>query len=148
MMENRLETGVGVFIVIGFLSFVLLAFQLGNVSLFRGSSSYVIEAEFDNISGLKKGAHIQVAGVDVGDVVDIFLRDEYAVVELRLDNDIAVPVDSIASVKTQGIIGDKYIQISLGGDEDYIEGGGVLSDTESALDIESLISKFAFGSTE
>ena len=147
-MENRLETSVGVFIVIGFLSFVLLAFQLGNVSLFRGSSSYVIEAEFDNVSGLKKGARIQVAGVVVGDVVDVFLRDDYAVVGLRLDNDIVVPVDSIASVKTQGIIGDKYIQISLGGDEEYIEGGGVLSDTESALDIESLISKFAFGSAE
>jgi len=73
-MENKLETSVGVFIVIGFLSFVLLAFQLGNVSLFRGSSSYVIEAEFDNISGLKKGARIQVAGVVVGDVVAVFLR--------------------------------------------------------------------------
>lgn len=147
-MENRLETSVGIFLVIGFLSFVLLALQLGNIPLFRSSSSYIVEAEFDNVSGLKGGARVQIAGVIVGDVTKVFLRDDVAVVAMRLNQDIKVPKDSIASVKTQGIIGDKYIQISLGGDEELVGVGGVLTDTESALDLEALIGKFAFGSAK
>ncbi len=147
-MENKLETSVGVFLVIGFLSFVLLALQLGDIPLLRSSSTYIIEAEFDNVSGLKKGSKVQIAGVAVGDVADIYLREDYAVVELRLKQGLEVPIDSIASVRTIGIIGDKFVQISLGGDEEYLNAGGVLTDTESTVDIESLISKFAFGSAE
>ena len=147
-MENKLETSVGVFLVIGFLSFVLLALQLGDIPLLRSSSTYIIEAEFDNVSGLKKGSKVQIAGVAVGDVADIYLREDYAVVELRLKQGLEVPIDSIASVRTIGIIGDKFVQISLGGDGEYLNAGGVLTDTESTVDIESLISKFAFGSAE
>lgn len=147
-MENKLETSVGVFLVIGFLSFVLLALQLGDIPLLRGSSAYIIEAEFDNVAGLKKGSKIQIAGVSVGSVADIYLREDYAVVELRLKDGVEVPTDSIASVRTQGIIGDKFVQISLGGDEEFFGAGDVLTDTESTVDIESLISKFAFGSAE
>jgi len=147
-MENKLETSVGLFIVIGFLSFVLLALQLGDIPLLRSGSTYIIKAEFDNVSGLQNGSRVQIAGVSVGDVSDIYLEDEYAVVEMRVKQDVKIPTDSIASIRTQGIIGDKYLQISLGGDEEYLEPGDVLTDTESSVDIESLISKFAFGSAE
>ncbi len=147
-MENKFETSVGLFLVIGLLSFVLLALQLGDIPLLRSGSTYIIKAEFDNVSGLQSGARVQIAGVSVGDVADIYLQDDYAVVEMRLQQGIDVPVDSIASVRTQGIIGDKYIQISLGGDDEFLKPGGVLTDTESSVDIESLISKFAFGSAE
>lgn len=146
MKNTRLELFVGLFLVLGFLSFGWLALQLGEVSWLTGSRTYEIYAEFDNISGVKSGADIQIAGVVVGKVGDIVLSpDELARATLQLDKAIKVPVDSIASVKSQGIIGDKYIQITLGGDEELYAAGDTLTDTESSVDLESLISKFAFG---
>lgn len=149
MNSTRLELFVGIFLIIGFACFGWLALQLGEVSLFSGSRTYEIYADFDNISGVKSGADVQVSGVVVGRVRDIILSsDELARATLQLDNELQVPVDSIASVKSQGIIGDKYIQITLGGDEEAYTPGSVLLDTESSVDLESLISKFAFGSVE
>ncbi len=85
----------------------------------------------------------------VGEVTAIELgKDDYAVLSLQIDNSLKVPTDSMASVKSQGIIGDKYIQLSLGGREELFKPGGMMVDTESSLDIESLISKFAFGSAK
>ncbi len=146
MKNTRLELFVGVFLILGFCSFGWLALQLGEVSWLTGGRTYEIFAEFDNISGVKSGADVQIAGVVVGKVGDIILStDEVARATLQLDKAIKVPVDSIASVKSQGIIGDKYIQITLGGDESLYKPGDTLTDTESSIDLESLISKFAFG---
>jgi len=140
---------VGLFIIIGFAAFVYLALQLGEVSFLTSSRTYILKAEFDNVAGVKKGASVQVAGVNIGEVVGITLgKGDVAVLSLQLDNSLMVPTDSIASVKSQGIIGDKYIQLSMGGAEDNFKPGEVLRDTESSLDIESLISKFAFGSVK
>ncbi|SDO81288.1 outer membrane lipid asymmetry maintenance protein MlaD [Desulforhopalus singaporensis] len=149
MTKKTLEMSVGVFMLLGFAAFVYLALQLGEVPFLKNNDSYIIRAEFDNVAGVKKGASVQVAGVVVGDVADVRLGDrEVAILALRLENGVKVPTDSIASVKSQGIIGDKYIQLSLGGDEENIDPGGVIVETESSLDIESLISKFAFGSAQ
>ncbi len=149
MKKKSVEIGVGVFMICGFLAFIYLALSLGEVPILSKGSTYIIDAEFDNVSGIKKGASVQVAGVVVGEVRKIWLGDdEYAHLALQLGKGIKVPVDTIASVKSQGIIGDKYIQLSLGGDEEFLEEGGVITDTESSLDIESLISKFAFGSAK
>jgi len=149
MKKNTLEMIVGLFMSVGLLAFGYLALQLGEVSFFSSSSKYIIKAEFDNVSGVKKGASVQIAGVVVGDVSGVELgQDELAVLSLRLDKGVKVPADSIASVKSQGIIGDKYIQLSLGGNEEILAAGAVLTETESAIDIESLISKFAFGSAK
>lgn len=149
MKKNTLEMIVGLFMLAGLLAFGYLALQLGEVSIFSSSSKYVIKAEFDNVSGVKKGAAVQIAGVVVGDVSGVELgKDELAILYLRLDKGIKVPVDSIASVKSQGIIGDKYIALSLGGDEEILAENAVITETESAIDIESLISKFAFGSAK
>lgn len=149
MKNNSIEMFVGLFMLIGFGAFVYLALQLGEVSFLTDSKTYVIEAEFDNVSGVKKGASVQVAGVVVGEVSAIRLgENEAAVLALKINKTLQVPTDSMASVKSQGIIGDKYIQLSLGGDEDLLEAGGLIVDTESSLDIESLISKFAFGSAK
>ncbi|OQX09305.1 MAG: outer membrane lipid asymmetry maintenance protein MlaD, partial [Desulfobulbaceae bacterium A2] len=107
---------------------------------------YTIQAEFNNIAGIAKGAMIRIAGVDVGRVTSLRLgEDNLALVSLQVDRAVRIPKDSIASVKSQGIIGDKFIQITLGGDEQVFKPGEVLRETESAVDIESLISKFAFG---
>lgn len=149
MKNNSIEMFVGLFMLIGFGAFVYLALQLGEVSFLTDTKTYVIEAEFDNVSGVKKGASVQVAGVVVGEVVAIKLgEDEVAILSLKVDKTIELPTDSMASVKSQGIIGDKYIQLSPGGDEELFKPGEIIRDTESSLDIESLISKFAFGSAK
>ena len=149
MKNNSIEMFVGLFMLIGFGAFVYLALQLGEVSFLTDNKTYVIEAEFDNVSGVKKGASVQVAGVVVGEVAAIKLgEDEVAILTLKVDKAIELPTDSMASVKSQGIIGDKYIQLSPGGDEELFKPGGIIQDTESSLDIESLISKFAFGSAK
>lgn len=149
MMKGIVEATVGVFMVLGFLAFGYLALQLGEVGWLSSGTTYSLQAEFTNVSGIKKGASVQVAGVVVGNVETIELGpDNYAVLTMRLDNELQVPLDSIASVKSQGIIGDKYIQISPGGDPEVFGEGELLTETESAVDIESLISKFAFGSAK
>ena len=149
MKKNGLELFVGLFMVAGFLAFGYLALQLGEVQLLSARKSYVVNAEFDNISGMKKGAAIQIAGVVVGQVNRTWLgEDHLAHVALQIDKGVQVPNDSMASVKTQGIIGDKYVQLTLGSNDKLFADGDVLTETESAVDLESLISKFAFGSVE
>lgn len=149
MKKGTIEIFVGLFMLVGFAALGYLALQLGEVRWLTGGNTYLLKAEFDNVSGIKKGASVQVAGVVIGSVEAIELGPEnFAVLVMRLQNQVQVPVDSIASVKSQGIIGDKYIQISLGGDGELLKEGEVVTETESAIDIESLISKFAFGSAK
>ena len=146
MGNSRVEIVVGCFLIAGFAALGWLALQLGEVPWLTGSKSYVINAEFNNMSGVKAGADVQIAGVTVGKVRQLRLnQDSHAVITMQIDRAVAIPVDSMASVKSQGIIGDKYIQISLGGDETLYQPGGTIVDTESSVDLESLISKFAFG---
>lgn len=146
MGNSRIEIMVGIFLVIGFLAFGWLALRLGEVSLLTQGRTYTLDAAFNNVSGLKKGSEIQLSGVAIGTVRAIRLdEDNMALVSMQLDQDVHLPVDSMASIKTQGIIGDKYIQLTLGGDTEMYKPGEILVDTESTVDIESLISKFAFG---
>jgi len=146
MGSSRIEIVVGFFLVIGFLAFGWLALQLGEVSWLAGSKTYVLTAEFNNISGVKTGADVQISGVTVGKVRQLSLnKQRQAVVGMQIERGVKIPVDSVASVKSQGIIGDKYIQIALGGDEAAYKPGETIVDTESSVDLESLISKFAFG---
>jgi phospholipid/cholesterol/gamma-HCH transport system substrate-binding protein len=148
MKKSSIEIMVGLFMIAGFLAFAYLAFNLGEVDVLSGSRNYTVKAEFANVSGIKKGATVQVAGVVVGKVTELSLDNQYAILDLEIDKTVKIPSDSIASVKSQGIIGDKFIQISLGADEEMLAEGEVIVDTESSVDIESLISKFAFGSAK
>jgi phospholipid/cholesterol/gamma-HCH transport system substrate-binding protein len=149
MNNSRVEIVVGIFLVLGFLAFGWLAMQLGEVPWLSATKTYVIYADFDNISGVKSGAEVQIAGVTIGSVKGLSLsEDDQARAALQIDRTIKIPKDSIASVKSQGIIGDKLIQITLGGDEENYKAGEVIMDTESSVDLESLISKFAFGSVK
>jgi phospholipid/cholesterol/gamma-HCH transport system substrate-binding protein len=146
MGNSRVEIFVGFFLIVGFLALSWLALQLGEIPWLTGSKTYVINAAFNNISGVKVGADVQIAGVTVGKVRQLDLsKENQAIVGMQVNREVAIPVDSIASVKSQGIIGDKYIQITLGGDESFYKPGEIIVDTESAVDLESLISKFAFG---
>jgi len=142
---NRLsiETAVGMFIIIGLACMAYLAVKLGDVHLF-GTDQYLVKARFTDVSGLKEGSTVEIAGVQIGKVSKISLNNYQAFVELLINPRVKIQDDAIASIRTQGIIGDKYVKISPGGAEEYIQPNGILTETESAVDIEELISKYIF----
>jgi phospholipid/cholesterol/gamma-HCH transport system substrate-binding protein len=143
MRRINIETGVGIFLVIGLICLGYLSIKLGDVNLFR-KDDYRVKARFANISGLKEGADVEIAGVPVGKVSKISLDDYDALVEMIINPDIKLQEDSIASIRTQGIIGDKYVKITPGGSEEYIKNGGEILETESSLILEELVSKYMF----
>ncbi len=147
MKKFNVEIAVGVFMLAGFLSFTYISLKLGDINLF-GENTYAVKARFNSVSGLRKGAPIEIAGVQVGKVSRIELDPENyeAVVHMKLDRGIRLQEDSIASIRTAGIIGDRYVKISPGGLDDLIEEGGELFETESAVNLEELISKYIFKS--
>ena len=143
MFSKKTEMVVGLFMIVGIVALVYLSFSLGKIDL--GGSGYIkATASFDSITGLRKGATIEIAGVQVGKVTDIGLEDDMAIVELSIKKEVPITDDAIASVRTNGIIGEKYIKITPGGSEEYLEDGGSLMDTESSISIEELISKYIF----
>ena len=146
MKTGVLETLVGIFIIIGIFCVGYLTIKLGKMELF-GSDNYFLTARFQSVSGLKEGARIEIAGVPVGEVDEIALDREkqVALVRFKIKKNITLTDDVIASVKTSGLIGDKYIMFSPGGSDLLLEDGDIIEETESVLDIEALISKFAFG---
>jgi phospholipid/cholesterol/gamma-HCH transport system substrate-binding protein len=143
MNRINIETGVGIFLIVGLICLAYLSVKLGDVHLL-GTKQYVVKARFTNISGLKEGSEVEIAGVKVGQVSKIHLKNYEALVEMLISPDVKIQQDSIASVRTQGIIGDKYIKISPGGSEEYIKANGLMTETESTVDIEELISKYIF----
>lgn len=147
MKQTKLEFLVGVFVLLGLAAVAYLTVKLGAGSLL-GSDTYALEARFTNVSGLNTGSNVVVAGVPVGRVESIRMEpEEYtAIVTFRVMTGLKLPTDSMASIKTTGLIGDKYIALSAGADETYLEPGARITMTESSVDLESLIGKVAFGS--
>lgn len=143
MYKRSTEVVVGIFVLVGALCIIYLAVSLGGVSIF-GSPYYGILAEFDSVSGLKKGASIEIAGVEMGKVLDINLRDNRADVTLGILNGIELTDDTIASIRTQGVIGDKFVKLTPGGSDEILNPGDLLVETESAISLEELISKYIF----
>lgn len=143
MFSRKSEMTVGVFMAAGIAALIYLSVTLGNVTLF-GGDHYSVAAYFNSITGLKHGATVEIAGVQVGKVTDIALEDDMAKVELDIDKDVKISYDSMASIRTKGIIGEKFIKLTPGGAPDYLADGDVLIDTESAISIEELISKYIF----
>ncbi len=146
MKKVTIELVVGVFMILGFAGFSYIAIKLGDVELFGKSNNYAVSASFNSVSGLKEGAFVEIAGVKVGKVASIVLDpEEYeAVVTMSIQNGVKLQEDSIASIRTAGIMGDRYISISPGGAEEYIPPGGEIEETESAINLEELISKYIF----
>ncbi len=135
-----LEFFVGLFAMAGVGAAAYLAVGLAGLEL-SSKDTYLIYAEFDNISGLKYGASVEIAGVPIGEVSDIVLKDPVAKVTLKLTRSVKLKDDDIASIRTKGIIGDRYVKISRGGSDKYIEEGGPMVETESVIDIEDVIGK-------
>ena len=147
MKKINTELLVGIFMIAGFLAFVYLSTQMGEFSVFSLERNYRVVAEFDSVTGLKVGAGIEIAGVNIGKVSSITLgEDGLARVTMLINREIKITNDAIASIRTQGLIGDKYIKITQGADEEMLQDGKVIFDTESSIDIEELVSKYIFES--
>lgn len=145
MNKRKIEFYVGLFAIIGILCAGYLFIVLGEITLNK-NKQYKIHAFFTSVSGLKIGARIEMAGVEIGIVSKVSIDKErlLARVDFRIDKDIKLSDDIIASVKTSGIIGQKYIDILVGGSDTMLEPGDEIILTESSLDIESLVRKFIF----
>lgn len=144
MFSKKTEFTVGVFMIVGIAALIYLSVSLGNIEIFSGSKFYTATALFDSVEGLKNGANVEIAGVQVGKVKDISLSDDMAFVKMSIYKEIKVSDDTIASIRTNGIIGEKFIKLSPGGSDEYIENNGTIVDTESAISLEELISKYIF----
>ena len=148
MMERgKLEFVVGIFVLVGILCLGYLAIKLGKLELV-GGDHYELIADFSSSSGLKKGASIEIAGVEVGRVKSIVLKEDQAQVVLAIEDGITVYNDAIASIKTRGIIGEKFMGLSPGGAGEPLAKGGTIIDTESGIDLEQVISQFIHGNVE
>lgn len=146
MKKYALETYVGIFVLIGLICVAYLTVKLGKFEVL-GGDYYVLKARFASVSGLKQGSSVEMAGVQIGTVDRIRINTELQVaeVELKIRKDIALSEDTIASIKTNGLIGDKYVRITPGGSEEVLGDGDRIMETESAIDLEELISQYIFG---
>lgn len=143
---KRIDTEllVGLFMIVGITCLTYLSIKLGRMEII-GDKGYKLYAEFSEIGGLKNGASVEIAGVEVGRVRNISLSDYQAKLELQINSGVKIQEDSIAAVKTKGLLGEKYIQISPGGDEKIIPPGGKIRETQPPLDLEKAIGNFIFG---
>ena len=146
MNRSSIEAAVGIFVIIGILCVGYLTIRLGKMEFF-GDDSYTLQAHFNSVAGLKPGGQVEISGVQVGqiDAISLDLERQVAQVKLKIRKEIVLTDDVIASVKTSGLIGDKYIKLSPGGSDEILKSGDWITETESAIDIEELISKYVFG---
>jgi phospholipid/cholesterol/gamma-HCH transport system substrate-binding protein len=145
MSLRKLERSVGAFVLAGLVAVTLFVLESG-AGKFLPVPTYGVTAQFANVGGLKTGSPVFIAGVSVGQVASITLNEQFtAIVELRLPSGVKLPADTMASIRTTGLIGSKIVTLLPGSDERMISEGDVIVDTESSVDIETLISRFAFG---
>ena len=144
MKKFDIELAVGLFILAGIVCLGYLTIRLGKMEMI-GGKGYDVYAVFSNSGGLKAGSGILIAGVDVGQVKSVTLENYQARVVMNLSSTVKIQEDAIASIKTKGLIGEKYIEITPGGSEKTIPPGGRIRETQPAVDLEELISKYVFG---
>jgi phospholipid/cholesterol/gamma-HCH transport system substrate-binding protein len=146
MGKKSTETMVGVFVLLGIAGLVFLALKAANLGSFSSSATYPLSAKFDNIGGLKVRAPVRSAGVTVGRVTAITLdkKNYQGVVSLELDRNVQFPKDSSARILTSGLLGDQYVGLEPGAEEKTLQAGDTITQTQSAVVLESLISQFLF----
>jgi phospholipid/cholesterol/gamma-HCH transport system substrate-binding protein len=149
MKKYSRETIVGLFMVVGLVFVAYMAIKLGQVSLF-GEDAYMINARFQKVTGLRTGNPVTMFGLRIGTVtaLEIDQENQMAVVRMTIKNGIRIYGDAIAAIKTEGLIGDKYVDIDAGGGLDPITPGGTIVDTVSPVDVGDIIGKYAFGSVD
>jgi phospholipid/cholesterol/gamma-HCH transport system substrate-binding protein len=146
MQKYSRETIVGVFVVIGLICIGYMTVKLGNIGIL-GEDTYKLYARFTSVSGLKLGNPVNMLGLEIGRVgsFEMDQEDQVAIVELKINKGIKIYDDAIASIKTEGLIGDRYVSIDAGGGGDLLADGDTIIETESPIDLQELISKYAFG---
>ena len=144
MTRINTEVVVGFFLLLGFLALGYLAVKLGKMEVV-GGSGYTVHATFSNVAGLRVGTSVEIAGVDIGWVEGISLKNYQAVVAFRIKDGVQLPEDSIASIRTKGLIGEHFVRISPGGAERNLQPGDEIKETEPPVDIMELIANYAFG---
>lgn len=146
MKKYKMETIVGIFVFLGLVCIGYMTVKLGNVSLF-GDSTYPVQASFISVTGLRVGNPVNMLGIEVGKVDKIWMDQENqkAVVKLKIKQGIMIYDDAIASIKTEGVMGDKYVSIDPGGSGMLLEPDGIITETQAPVDIVDVIGKYAFG---
>jgi phospholipid/cholesterol/gamma-HCH transport system substrate-binding protein len=149
MKNTKLELTVGIFVLLGLAAVGYLTIKLGTGSMISGQT-YLIESRFANAGGLHSGSSVMLSGVTVGRVEGVRMdpADYSAIVTLRVVSGLRLPTDSMASIKTSGLLGDKYVSLAPGAEETYLAPQARITMTESAVDLESLIGKMAFGAVD
>jgi phospholipid/cholesterol/gamma-HCH transport system substrate-binding protein len=149
MRKYRYETVAGIFVVIGLLCVGYMTVKLGKINLF-GEDTYTLYARFTSVSGLRVGNPVEMLGLEIGRVQSLTLdqKNQLAVAELKIKRGVSVYGDAIASIKTAGLIGDRYVRIDPGGADKVLPPGKTITQTEPPIDIGDLIGKYAFGSVK
>ena len=146
MKKYSIETAVGVFVVVGLICVGYMTVKLGKISL-SGEDAYQLRARFVSVAGLRDGSPVEVYGIQVGTVTRLSIDEErqMGVVEMKINKGVKVYDDAAATIKTSGLIGDKYVKIDPGGAGVVLKPGGMITQTSAPADIEDLIGKYAFG---
>jgi len=144
MKRFNLELSVGFFMLVGILALAYISINLGRFELF-GDEWYRVYAYFDRAGAVRPGTVVEIAGVKIGVVDNVELEDYRAKLTLKISKDVRLQEDAIASIRTKGLIGEKYVEITPGASERLIEPGGVIRETESAVELEELLLKYAIG---
>lgn len=144
MKKNTIEVIVGLFIMAGILAMGYISIKLGQVD-FGNQNYYPLKATFTTVAGLKKDTNIEIAGVPVGKIKDIELKDYQAIVTLNIKNGISVQEDAIASIRTKGLLGERYVEILPGGSDVILKAGDEIFDTEPPFDLMLAIKSLAVG---
>jgi len=147
MRKLDIEFTVGLFLIAGIICLGYLSVKLGRMEVL-GGEGYDVYALFSNSGGLKKGSSVMIAGVEVGRIKNVSLEDYQARVVMNVAEGIEIQEDAIASIKTRGLIGEKFVEITPGGAEKTVAPGGRIRETQPPIDFEQLISKYVFGKVE
>jgi phospholipid/cholesterol/gamma-HCH transport system substrate-binding protein len=147
MKKFNIEFTVGLFVIAGILCLGYLSIKLGGMELL-GSEGYDVYGLFSNSGGLKQGSSVTIAGVEVGRIRSISLDDYQAKIVMNLNRGVKIQEDAIAAVKTKGLIGEKFIEITPGASDKIVPPGGRIRETLPPVDFEELISKYVFGKVE
>lgn len=146
MKRNAIETMIGAVVLVSAAMFVVFAYSSADIGAVRG---YEVTAKFDRVDGVRDGTDVRLSGIKVGSVVDESLEPDtyFAVLTISIDNSIQLPTDTSAKIVSDGLLGGKYVALEPGADETMLKNGGEITHTQSAINIEDLVSRYIFSST-
>ncbi len=151
MRTRLMELAVGAFMVMGIIGLIIMALRVSGISTADSGDKYTVKAYFENLGGLTERAKVSMSGVTIGRVTNVYLdaEDYVAVGEMEINKSMStLTTDTSAAILTAGLLGEKYIGLTVGADDEYLEEGGVIEDTQSALVLEELIGQFLFNKAE